>query len=136
MAARAHPAAAFGNESRHGGLSWSLLLFCVAGGPIAWSVQLLINYALASHACFPHDVPSTHVLPGWHWVWPVVLVLNLIALAVALAAGFLSLRTWRATPGTGPARFLSLCGAMTGFGFFAAVVFDTIIIFGVPTCAG
>jgi len=136
MAASARPATALGAQPAPDGMSWSLMLFCLAGGPVAWSVQLLVNYALASHACYPYDVPSAHVLPGWHWVWPLVLVLNLIAVAVALAAGFLSLRTWRASPGASAARFLSLCGIMSGFGFLAAIIFDTVVVFAVPTCAG
>lgn len=128
-------------------LPW--LLFGVFGGPAAWVGQLITTFAVASYPCFPGGVSRTVVLPGWGWVWPVVLVLNLVALAAALAAAAVSLRIWRATGdhhpltthgllagGAGWPGFLAACGIMTGVVFFAAIVFDTVALFVVPTCAG
>ena len=33
--------------------SLALLFGALLASPLAWSVQLLVNYGLASHACFP-----------------------------------------------------------------------------------
>jgi hypothetical protein len=44
-------------------VSLSALLFGLFGGPVAWIAQLVVNYGLASYACFPGDTPRTHVPP-------------------------------------------------------------------------
>ena len=36
-----------------GGIGLGALLFGLCAGPAAWFLQLVVNYALASYACFP-----------------------------------------------------------------------------------
>jgi hypothetical protein len=131
------------------GTNLGLLVFVVIGGPVAWYLQLTVNYGLVSHPCFPHFEPQQTYLPGWAWVGPVILVFNLLAIVAALAAALLALRLWRQTraayppvynqllpPAAGRTRFLSVCGILTGFGSVAATVFDLIALFAVPPCLG
>lgn len=125
------------------------LLFGAFGGPAAWAAQLIANYALASYSCYPRIAPQAEVLPGWQGIWTVLLIINLLAIVVALVAAAVSLRTWRATrdehpggyghaleAGEGRSRFLGIVGIMTGLGFLLAVVFDTVALFIVPQCIG
>lgn len=129
-------------------LSLFLLLFGVFAGPVAWGVQLIVNYALAVHPCFPGEVARLSPLPGWHPDLAGILVINIIAAIVALAGAALSSQRWNTerhrhsgsiealTPSEGRTRFLALCGMMTGFGFFAAIIFNTIAMAMVPQCSG
>jgi hypothetical protein len=110
-------------------------------------LQLVVNYGLSSHACYPADLPRSAALPGWGWVWGGLLVINLLALAVAAWAAWVGWRNWRITreettsdphhpieTGLGRTRFFSLWGMMSGLGFLVATAFDTIAVFGLPLC--
>lgn len=117
------------------------------GGPAAFLIQLVMNYGFASHACFPSERPHTAPISGWGGVWSLLLILNIAALLVAIAAGAVSWSSWRATreevsgesgglieAGEGRTRFLSVWGILTGFGFALAVLFDLISVIGAPVC--
>jgi hypothetical protein len=125
------------------------LLFGLFGGPAAWAVQVIVNYALASHSCFLGSIPRSGAPPGWTATWLALLLINIAALAVALAAAEMSRRQWRATrseqPGSsdtllqvgeGRTRFLAMCGMIFNLGFLVAIVSDTVAILVVPGCAG
>lgn len=130
-------------------VSLGALFFGLAGGPAAWITQLVVNYGLASFTCYPRMQPASDVVSGWHDIWYGLLALNLAAIAVTLAATAISWRHWRATRaehpgpahhalegGEGRTRFLALVGILAGFGFVAAVMLDTIVLFAVPQCLG
>lgn len=124
------------------------LLFCgLLAGPVAWGLQLIVNYALAAYRCYPGDVPRTSILPGWSWSSPTILAINIAAALIALLGAAISLRHWRAVrgehhgsvghtaeTGEGRTRFLALWGMMTGLGFFAAIMFDTVALSMAPQC--
>ena len=125
------------------------LFTALAGGPLAWVTQLLVNYGLASATCYPLDFPRTEAVPGWGAVWYGLLAVNLLAIGVALFAAAGSHRYWRATrnehagharhaleAGEGRTRFVALVGLMAGLGFAAALVFDLIALLVVPQCQG
>jgi hypothetical protein len=125
------------------------LFFGLMAGPAAWFGQLAANYALASFACYPHDIPRVHAAPLWHPVWGILLAVNILGMVVALIAAFVSWRNWNMTHGEHPGptshlmevgegrtRFISVVGMMAGFGFFAAILFDTVALFLVPPCIG
>jgi hypothetical protein len=127
----------------------ALLLFGVFAGPVAWSAQLVANYILAVDPCFLTRVVRTEPVLRASSDWPAILIVNLVAALLAIAGGIISLRLWRESrhehPGTashavevgeGRTRFLALWGVMTGFGFLAAILFDTIALFLVPRCSG
>jgi hypothetical protein len=125
-----------------------LLLFGLALGPVAWGLQLVVNYSLAVQPCFFAGAARTSVMPGSQSCGA-ILAINLIAAVLALIGAAVSWRNWGAVhneypgstghaleAGEGRTRFLALCGMMTGLGFFAAIVFDTIALSMVPQCAG
>lgn len=136
-----HPAPHAGKVS-----TWLVLLALLAA-PGAWSLQLLVNYGLASHACFPRSAPKGH--PSWDWLWPSVLAINLFALFVAAAATFISLLIWRRIrsetrgghgqlihAGEGRSRFLAVWGIWSGLWFVIGIIFNLIAAVGVPACTG
>lgn len=139
----AHP------SPHRGNVSASLLFLGLFAGPVGWGVQLVANYSIASHACYPGDRPLIGVpLPG-HSIWIVVFIINIVAACLALAGAALSYQHWRATRaehagsalnavevGEGRSRFLALWGVMTGSGFFLAILFNTLALFMVPQCIG
>lgn len=125
------------------------LFFGLCAGPLVWAFQLLSNFALASYSCYPHAIPRTTLVPGWGWVWAVLLTINLVALAVTLAATAVSWRNWSGARRDGSdysghvletrrgrTRFLAAIGIMTGIGFSGAIVFNTIALIIMPSCAG
>jgi hypothetical protein len=130
-------------------VSVPLLLLGVFAGPVAWGLQLVTNFALASHSCFPSDVPRTSILPGWQWSSPAILAINIAAAVLSLAGAAISYRHWQAVrhehhgsvrqaveAGEGRTRFLAIWGVMTGLGFFVAIIFNTIGFLMVPQCTG
>jgi hypothetical protein len=127
----------------------SMLLLGLIGGPAAWFAQLVASFVLASRVCYPHDLPLRGLPQDWPAVWSALLPINLVSLAVALACAGLSYRSWSATegekPGSAPhlmevgegrTRFIALVGILAGLGFATAILFETLVLFVVPPCAG
>jgi hypothetical protein len=119
----------------------ALPLAALAAGPGAWAAQLVIDYGLASHACFPGAVPLRQSPPGgWTGEPAVLLALNLACLALSVAAAAISFGTLRTVgrraDGAEPrrTRFLASCGLLSGAGFSLAVLFDTVVVLAVPAC--
>jgi hypothetical protein len=114
------------------------LLAALAAGPAAWALQLIAGYGVSSLACFPHDAPiQIAPPPGWSAEPGLLLAINLACLLLALIGFAICLRDWR-TPLGGESqsrtRFLAMCGMFAGLGFALAILFDTAIILGTPTC--
>ena len=144
-----HPETFRGAPPASGGIDLGALFFSLGAGPAAWFLQLVVNYALASIACFPHDFPRTHPLPGLEWVGAGRIVISTVAAVVALAATLVPLRVWRAVarhypapdddllpPAAGRARFLAASGVMLGLGSFAAILFALVPLLTLPSCPG
>lgn len=123
------------------------LFFGLTGAPLAWNAQVLFAYGLTSYACYPGPVPRTTVVPGFGWVWPVVLVFNLICLGIGIWAGLVAWRNWQRTweeqkggserlleTGEGRSRYISMCGILVSIGFVAALIFDICAVLIVPVC--
>ncbi len=126
----------------------AVLFVGVMAAPLAWIAQLVINYALASHNCFPGSRPVIESARS-DGVWTAVLIVNLIAILLALGSMGISLQNWRAShaerpgdhahlidAGEGRTRFLALWGTVGGIGFLIAILFDTLTLFMVPQCVG
>jgi hypothetical protein len=137
------------SSPQRGGVAVPVLLFGVFAGPLAWGIQLVVNYALAVYPCFSAGVARASVPPGSQSGWSAILAINISAGILALVGAAVSWRNWGSVhnehPGStshaleggeGRIRFLALCGMMTGLGFFAAIVFDTIALSMVPQCTG
>jgi hypothetical protein len=123
------------------------LFFGLFAAPIAWAGNLMVTYALATHACYPAGEPLSALAAGFGFAWPLILACYLIALALCLAAGLVSFRNWRATgrevgggfhhlieKGEGRTRYLSIIGMAYSILFFAAVLFGAIVLAIVPLC--
>jgi hypothetical protein len=124
------------------------VLFGVFAGPFAWALQLNVNYALASYACFPHTEARLRQLPGWqNFTWS-LLAVNLAALGLSVAPALMSWRGWRAARQEyrsgaaalkgreGSTCFLAACGLMTACGFTAAILFNLFAVLTVQSCTG
>ena len=123
-----------------------LQFFAVAGGPVAWSLQELINYPFAALACFPNDEPLQ--VPTFAGERVLLFVVNLIAVvicALALASAIWILQRLRLSarageeplgPRLGRAHFFAVCGVMTGGAFMLGSLFDTVPLILVPACSG
>ena len=147
MSAQASPSSGHPSPHRDRVSVW-LLLTGLAAGPTGWALQLIANYGLSSLACFPHDTPSqTTPPPGWDHEFDLLLTINLVCLAIALAGFLISWAHWRRTRGEkvggagrlvdvgeGRTRFLSACGMLAGAGFIIAILFDTAVVIGAPAC--
>ena len=132
---------------RHKVSVWRLLAG-LAAGPSAWIVQLVVDYGLASHACFPREAPRLGELPALGTAEPAWLIgINLACLCVALGGAFASYGSWRRTraekrggaeavleAGEGRTRFVATCGMLAGAGFALAIAFNTLEPLMVAAC--
>ena len=126
------------------GLGW--LMTSLLTAPIAWSIQLLVIYGLASYACGP-DRPAgagARDLGALVWVLPAVNVAALVVAALAIWLSFSHLRRTRSEEagqsggmmdaGEGRTRFLSIWGIWTGVLFLLAIAFNTLSAFWTGLC--
>jgi hypothetical protein len=119
----------------------AVLWFGLFGAPVAWSLQLLASYALVAHGCYPDAEPITMpVVPG---LMPLVLGTGAAALAVALLAGGVAWRSWRATQGeheallevgAGRVRFMALAGILLSAVFVLGIVMNTVPLLLLRPC--
>lgn len=120
--------------------------FAIFGGPAAWSIQLLVNYPLAAHFCYPGRVPLSQ--PTFSGLWSALLIVNVLMIVVTLAAGATSIATWRAArdrtvgahdpvleSGPGLVRFMAYAGMLVSGLFLFAVLMSAMPLFIVPVCS-
>ncbi|MBV8359240.1 MAG: hypothetical protein JO189_15095 [Deltaproteobacteria bacterium] len=124
-----------------------LSLIVAALVPALWIMQLIVNYGLSSYACFPRNVPHEHLPPEWHWLLPVMLAINLIALFVCVCGIFASSSEWRDRRidytssinevieiGESPIKYLDLWGYIVATGFLLVILFNTFALLVIPSC--
>jgi hypothetical protein len=105
--------------------------------PAAWFLQLSIDTWVASHACYPRDVPFLVPQSALSLVMAPV---DAVALVLALAGGFIAWRSWRATraekpgrgheliaSGEGRARFMAMAGMLTTAMVLMAMVYAALV---------
>ncbi len=114
---------------------WALM-FGLAAGPTAWIAQLLLDYGLSSHACFPVNHPVAQLPSGSGK--PALAVITLLCFLLALAGLWIAWRIWRGARGEPPSAgrtcFLALCGLYTSAGFAVAILASAASILAVPSC--
>jgi hypothetical protein len=102
-----------------------ILLIVLLASPVAWFVNLEVNYALASLTC------------GWQWK-AVVLFVSAATLAIAVASGLVSLGQWRHLTGDGPAdtraRGMAAGGAALSSMFAVVIVAQAVPNFMLAGC--
>src|SRR6478672_7478105 len=62
------------------------LAFITLGPPLVWGTRLVVNYGFSSYACYPASEPLNQPLAPLHWVWGLLVGLDLVGVAVCLAA--------------------------------------------------
>lgn len=128
-------------------ISMATAFAALLAAPLAWSAQLLVDYGLASHACFPRETPRQFFMRGWEWVGSAIIAINLACLAIAIAAAVVSFFIWRRTQeeaalgrdsaldiGLGRVRFFAIWGVWSGLWFALQILFATVAVFWVPPC--
>ena len=123
--------------------------FMLFGGPVAWFVQLCGSVWLLGWPCFPMRDRSVQPMPNFGWTRPAAIVLLILAMLVALAAGLVSLAKLREVQdekegshsdlieiGHGRTRFTAMWGVILGFAFAIAILLTAIPFLTVSRCAG
>jgi hypothetical protein len=114
---------------------WALM-FGLAAGPTAWIAQLVLDYGLSSHACFPVDHPVAQLPAGAGK--PALAVITALCFLLALAGLWTAWISWRdardEAPAAGRSCFLALCGLYTSAGFAVAILASAASILAVPSC--
>jgi hypothetical protein len=125
---------------------WSIF-YSLFAAPIFWAGDLMVDYALISHACYPGDQPLAAATAGFGWVWRFALALDLVALLLIASGALVGYRNWHMTgppeghhhhlmeKGEGRTRYLSICGMGFAFFFFALTLTKTVALFFFPLCA-
>lgn len=115
------------------------LAYAVFAAPLAWAVQLIVNYSLSAHACFPINVPL--MSPVWGPLWWILLGVDLAAIIVAGGAVLVSLNQWRTWRGAAMThlgerrnRYIARWAMLTSALFSIAVVFTIVMLFIEPVC--
>ncbi len=122
------------------------LWFGLFGGPAAWTIQELVAYAIAAHACYPSMEPKLSV--AMPWVTAIDLVLSLVMLVVTALATLASFRSWARTRdtheinphhtldhGEGRIRFMALGGIILSLLFGFNIVMNGIVLLLQPACS-
>jgi hypothetical protein len=115
------------------------LNYAIFAAPLAWMVQLVVGYALASHACYPHRIPL--VAPVWSGLWGVLIAVDFIAVIIAglaVAAAYAQWIAWRGADlrhiGQRRNRYLARWAMLTSALFTIAVIFTIVMLFIEPVC--
>lgn len=122
------------------------LWFALFGAPAAWSVQLLVNYPLAAHFCYPGTMPLN--TPTFGGLRATLIAVNMLMLLTTLAAGAAAIVTWRAArnrmagshdpvleDGSGRVRYMAYAGMLFSGLFLIAVLMSAMPLFIVPMCS-
>lgn len=115
------------------------LVFAVFGAPIAWALQLGVNYALSAHACYPMDIPL--MTPVWGPLWWILIGIDMAAMIVSGGASMVAFGQWRAWRGASLQhigerrnRYIAQWAVLTSTLFSIAVIFTIVMLFIEPVC--
>lgn len=123
------------------------IFYGLFAAPIVWSGDLMVDYGLVGHACYPGDLPLGQPTAGLGYVWPLVLACHLLSLALIASGFFVSLRNWRLTGppeghahhlierGEGRTRYFAIIGMGFAAMFFLIAAAETIALALVPLCS-
>ncbi len=118
------------------------LAFILAAGPLAWSLDLLLKFVLASNAC-----SNPNRAHQWIFAPASFTVIDVVAIAITALATWQAYQNWNATTpprsghfhtvtevGEGRQHFLALWGMMIGAMFLSAIIFSFVVNLAVPPC--
>lgn len=126
-------------------VSTKVLWFGLFAAPFVWSVQIIVDYALLAHSCYPGRLP---IPTGWVGAaWTISLIVSIVSLIVAVIAAVTAFRSWRRTEGEhtgsesallevgeGRTRFMAFAGILLSVLFLLGIVLNGIPLFVVPAC--
>ncbi len=125
-----HPAPARGSVSSF------QIWFGLFGGAAAWTVQLIVNYAIAAHGCYPRYVPLAVPVTGQASFSISLVAISILATVIGIAALLVAITAWRHTSGEtggeahwlldtgeGRTRFMAAAGIMTSAVFLLSILF-------------
>jgi hypothetical protein len=121
------------------------LAFALLAAPLAWSLDELGAYILASNSCQLKASGEAALLVRGNS--PGFLALTAVTWLIALAGVWVALQNWHKTQdehpgggahlvdlGEGRARFMSMCGLMTSIGFALGFVYLSLQMVAAPLC--
>lgn len=135
---------------RHGTVPMPLLWFGLFGAALAWALQLLGNYWLFSHFCYP--TVSPRATPTFGAVRVVGIIASGVLLLVAVAALLTAIGSWRRTReeahrhrdarhreetaevGEGRTRFMAMAGMLVSGIFVYGLVMNALPLLFMPVC--
>ena len=140
-----HEAAADHQAPRKHLVGLPALWFGLFGAPAAWAAQLISNYALMGHFCYPRDTPLAS--PTFGGVRALSIVISAILLLVGVTALTVALHSWNAARyrraaehhevaevGEGRTRFMAMAGIVASGIFVYALVMAGIPLVTMPVC--
>jgi hypothetical protein len=115
------------------------LWFGLFGAPAAWAVQLISNYALLAHFCFPTTTPLS--APTFGGTRAVAIVVTAVLLIVAIVALLTSLRSARMTgetdatdAGPGRVRFMARASVLVSGIFVYGILMAALPLISMRPC--
>jgi len=126
-----------------------LLAFGLFGAAAAWAAQLISNYALMAHFCYPLQTPEAS--PTFGGVRVLSIVISAVLLVVAVLALLVALRSFKLTRneagakdapdhqetaevGEGRTRFLAMAGILVSGIFVYGVLMAAAPLILMPIC--
>ena len=127
-----------------------VMSLAIALPPTFWNLQLLLLSSFANYACFPQYAPLPAPIGSMLWVHSFEYAFDLLAIAVAVLCGFVSLAEFRRATAAIRERpddtqalwhlnrrcFMALGGMLSSGGFLVAILFQAIVSIMVAPCAG
>jgi hypothetical protein len=122
------------------------LWFGLFAAPAAWALQLISNYALLAHFCYPRNTPLSS--PDFGGTRAVAIVVSAALLVVAVLALLTAIRSWRMTKqpansaaaagdearGVGRVRFMAQAGVLVSGIFVYGVVMAAVPLLAMRPC--
>lgn len=120
----------------------AVLVLMLATGPLAWSIDLILKFVLASNACL-----SPSYSRAWLFTPGAFILIDVVAFAITAVATWESYRVWSAhsqstahfygVTETGETRqhFLAMWGMLIGAMFLNAIAFSFVVNLVVQPCA-
>jgi hypothetical protein len=126
-------------------VSLVMLAIGLVGAPLAWSVQIVVGFAIAAYACYPQRMSlAAPVLAGLKGQ---LAALSIAAIVLAAICTFVAWRSWSRTRGEqagdhhallehgeGRTRFMAMCGLLTSAGFLIVLLFTSVVLVFVQPC--
>jgi hypothetical protein len=134
-------------DGREAAVGLGALWFGLLGGPIAWTLQLLVDYPLVAHYCFPDA--AKRVVPTIDSLHLLVIIVSVLALSIATGALLTAMRSWRvsggefgservtlveAAPPPGRVRFMALGGILASSLAIIGIVIHGAFILTLAPC--